>query len=127
MYKDSSYSEKLKDPRWQKKRLRIFQRDHWTCQVDYDTESTLEIHHKTYLKDANPWDYPDDILITLCGSCHEAVGILINEHTIPELEMMIGQARRGEFEGLNDKEVGHYHRIYSLYCLARQFLRSRPA
>ena len=25
-----SYSDKLKDPRWQRKRLEIFERDNWT-------------------------------------------------------------------------------------------------
>lgn len=28
----SEYKEKLKDPRWQKKRLQIFERDDWCCQ-----------------------------------------------------------------------------------------------
>lgn len=40
----SEYLEKLKDPRWQKRRLEIFQRDEFTCQVCFDTESTLHVH-----------------------------------------------------------------------------------
>lgn len=67
----SEYSQKLKDPRWQKKRLEILERDEWTCQRCFDTESTLAVHHRKYLPNTNPWEYPDDLLITLCENCHE--------------------------------------------------------
>jgi len=67
----SDYKNKLKDPRWQKKRLEILERDEWCCQVCYDGESTLHVHHKLYEKDKDPWDYDNDYLITLCDVCHE--------------------------------------------------------
>lgn len=66
-----TYAEKLKDPRWQKKRLEILQRDDWTCQICKDKESTLHVHHKYYMKNVEPWDYEDHLLVTLCESCHE--------------------------------------------------------
>jgi hypothetical protein len=66
-----TYSEKLKDPRWQKKRLEILQRDNWTCQQCCDTESTLHVHHRRYLPGKEPWDIPNEYLVTLCESCHE--------------------------------------------------------
>ena len=68
---DNSYLEKLKDPRWQKKRLEIFERDNWMCQKCFDEKSTLVIHHKLYLPKTEPWDYPQELLITLCQPCHE--------------------------------------------------------
>lgn len=68
---DKSYSEKLKDPRWQKKRLVILERDEFTCQSCFDSESTLNIHHKVYNKGKDPWDIDDCCLITLCEHCHE--------------------------------------------------------
>jgi hypothetical protein len=67
----SEYSEKLRDPRWQKKRLEIMERDGWACQNCFDTESTLCVHHKYYLKDKEIWEYPNRLLITLCENCHE--------------------------------------------------------
>jgi len=67
----SNYSEKLRDPRWQKKRLEILERDGWMCQKCFDPESTLVVHHRRYLPNIEPWDYPDDLLITLCEDCHE--------------------------------------------------------
>lgn len=72
----SKYSELLKDPRWQRKRLEIMERDNWTCQKCGDKENTLHVHHKYYYPDNLPWDYPDYILITLCEECHG--GELIN-------------------------------------------------
>lgn len=66
----SKYSEKLKDPRWQKKRLEILERDKWTCRICEDTTSTLVVHHRDYLPGKEPWEYPDDLLITLCEDCH---------------------------------------------------------
>lgn len=63
------YSEKLRDPRWQRKRLHIFERDNWKCTVCGDSKATLEIHHLDYLGN-DPWDYPDDMLSTLCTKCH---------------------------------------------------------
>jgi hypothetical protein len=64
------YAEKLKDPRWQKKRLEIFERDKWTCQGCLRQDSTLVCHHRYYLADKEPWEYPDDALATLCEECH---------------------------------------------------------
>ncbi len=68
--KKSEYSERLRDPRWQKKRLEIMQRDEFTCQKCMDSESTMNVHHCFYETNAQPWDYPNDSLITLCEECH---------------------------------------------------------
>ena len=64
------YIEKLKDPRWQKKRLEILNRDEWYCQKCFDNETTLNVHHRYYLPKTDPWDYPESALIALCENCH---------------------------------------------------------
>lgn len=66
-----TYQEKLTDPRWQKKRLEIMHRDSFTCQLCGDTETTLNVHHKKYLANTEPWDYPNDNFQTLCKHCHQ--------------------------------------------------------
>jgi hypothetical protein len=67
-----TYLAKLRNPRWQKKRLEVMQRDVFTCQICFDNESTLNVHHRYYLSGTEgPWDYPLDALVTLCESCHE--------------------------------------------------------
>lgn len=68
----SAYAQKLKDPRWQKRRLEILSRDEFTCQMCFDSESTLVVHHRYYVWGREPWDYNDDFLVTLCQDCHEA-------------------------------------------------------
>lgn len=68
----ANYSDKLKDPRWQKKRLLVLEDNGWTCGICHDTESTLHVHHRLYWKDCDPWDYPDQIYAVLCDQCHEA-------------------------------------------------------
>ena len=65
-----TYAEKLKDPRWQKKRLRVLERDEWSCQICGDSESPLHVHHFIYEKGKDPWEAHDDMLTTLCESCH---------------------------------------------------------
>lgn len=67
-----SYREKLLDPRWQKLRLRILDRDGWRCVVCSENTKTLFVHHGFY--DGEPWEAPEDTLWTLCEGCHEITG-----------------------------------------------------
>jgi 5-methylcytosine-specific restriction endonuclease McrA len=74
MAKDKrTYWEKLKDPRWQKMRLQVLERDEFQCTQCGDKESTLHVHHGCYRKGAEPWEYPLETLHTLCETCHEDV------------------------------------------------------
>ena len=66
-----TYSEKLRDPRWQRKRLEIMNRDCFRCQRCHTDTTTLNVHHRAYLKNRDPWDYQDHMLTTLCQPCHE--------------------------------------------------------
>lgn len=65
-----TYSDKLKDPRWQRKRLKIFERDKFTCRDCGAESKTLHVHHCHYEKGA-PWDTEDRFLLTLCEDCHD--------------------------------------------------------
>jgi hypothetical protein len=67
----SKYSEKLRDPRWQRKRLEIMQRDNFACTLCSDSKSTLNVHHWEYK--GEPWDVENDNLSTVCVSCHELI------------------------------------------------------
>lgn len=66
-----TYYEKLKDPKWQKMRLKILERDNFSCCRCGNQDETLNIHHIQYKKVTNPWDYPNNYLLTLCEKCHE--------------------------------------------------------
>lgn len=60
------------DPRWQKLRLQVMDRDGWKCVACGDAESTLHVHHKRYCGDI--WDSPMEDLQTLCNGCHMGLG-----------------------------------------------------
>jgi hypothetical protein len=75
----SSYSQKLRDPRWQKKRLEVMQYFDFSCEICGDSKSTLNIHHKQYLKGYQPWDYHIEQLSCLCETCHDEY------HDLPDL------------------------------------------
>jgi hypothetical protein len=66
----SSYAQKLRDPRWQKKRLEVMQANEFCCEICGDSKSTLNVHHKQYLKGYEPWDYHIEQLACICEHCH---------------------------------------------------------
>jgi len=67
----SKYQEQRLDPRWQKKRLEIMQRDGFACLHCGDEQTTLNVHHSYYIKSRMPWEYPNFSLLTLCKNCHK--------------------------------------------------------
>lgn len=66
-----TYSEKLRSPKWQKKRLEILKRDKFKCTMCADSETELQVHHLKYT--GEPWDAPNENLTTLCKHCHVIV------------------------------------------------------
>ena len=64
------YSDKLKDPRWQRKRLEVMERDDFRCMCCHGDDVTLNVHHTYYVFDKDPWDYPTETLWTICQDCH---------------------------------------------------------
>jgi 5-methylcytosine-specific restriction endonuclease McrA len=66
----TAYQQRLRDPRWQKKRLEILQRDGWQCQECRSKDKELQIHHRWYIRGAMPWEVPSVALVTLCVHCH---------------------------------------------------------
>lgn len=68
-----SYSQKLKSPLWQRKRLEIMGRDDFKCTACSLSNETLAVHHIWYTG-YNPWDAPDSDLQTLCDPCHKLLG-----------------------------------------------------
>lgn len=74
-----TYAEKLKDKRWQKKRLELLAAANFSCQYAFhrgvqnmDDGTSLEIHHQYYQKGLEPWEYPDFAYLVCCHECHIA-------------------------------------------------------
>ncbi len=64
-----TYAEQLLDPRWQKVRLRVMNRDKWKCRVCNDDRKQLQVHHLFYCGMA--WEIDTKWLVTVCDSCHK--------------------------------------------------------
>lgn len=106
-----TYSEKLRDPRWQRKRLEILNRDEFTCQNCGDNNTTLHIHHRLYLKNKDPWDYESNLLITLCEICHsqesESIDFAINELTLAVKSKFLSHQILAISDGFKEYENVH--------------------
>lgn len=68
-----SYRSQYLDPRWQKKRLEVFQANDFLCGVCHNGEKTLHVHHKQYIANRDVWDYEIEQLACLCETCHEVL------------------------------------------------------
>lgn len=109
-----SYSDLLKDPRWQKKRLEILQLDAFRCRACDSTKKTLHVHHLYYIKGNDPWDYPNDALITMCFECHEKAPMIdwkrafldlnMTEKDLLELAINIKFRKHKLFSSMDDKK-----------------------
>lgn len=65
------YRERLKDPLWTRKRYEILVRDDFKCTVEGCDGGGLQVDHKKYLPGRKPWEYPNELLQTLCEVHHE--------------------------------------------------------
>lgn len=87
---ENPYINLLKRGEWQERRLHIMERDNFECQAAgcKDRKNYLQIHHKDYWPDKKPWEYSDDLLITLCGRCHkkENARLRIDEQLLTSLK-----------------------------------------
>ena len=45
-------------------------RDKFKCTECGDKENMLQVHHKMYLNGKKVWEYPNELLVTLCKDCH---------------------------------------------------------
>jgi|LSQX01.2.fsa_nt_gb hypothetical protein len=124
-----TYAEKLRDPRWQKKRLEVMERDEFTCVTCGRKDKTLNIHHWYYMKGNEPWDYPTESLVCLCEDCHERIELLKvdllaaigklprDENTKELLSWLTGYAKgRCVCDPWDVEEFANYHELCGAFC-----------
>jgi hypothetical protein len=105
----SEYSSKLRDPRWQRKRLEIFEAAGWVCEHCSEETKELHAHHLIYKKGHSPWEYEDGEIIALCKDCHGMVTglidslnkrLMVNRHGVEFLSHLCGYI--DGFDGIID-------------------------
>lgn len=71
-----TYGASLFRPEWRAKREEILKRDLNSC-VICNSNNSLQVHHRQYhfiVRENRfklPWEYSENLLITLCESCHK--------------------------------------------------------
>jgi hypothetical protein len=86
------YWKRLKDPQWKEKQKTIFDRDKNKCRK-CGCEENLHVHHGYYKPQADPWDYEDNTLWTLCEDCH-----FKSHEILTRIHRTIGQMHPDDYE-----------------------------
>jgi hypothetical protein len=117
------YYEKLKDPRWQKKRLEVMQEHNFECEDCGTNNETLHVHHAVYLKGKEPWEYENYLLKCLCEKCHESNHKIINnfDKVVEEIKIICSSGN-GSLSYYAGVLAGLSHDgPFGIYCLDFEF------
>ena len=112
----SCYMKTLRDPRWQKKRLRVLERAGWECEWCGNGQESLQVHHGFYPKSdkgklLEPWEAPDAVLFCLCDACHKrAEG-----------------ARQANYRALGEIHPAHHLSVQELLQQVKELIKGDPA
>jgi len=109
------YMTRLRDPRWQKKKNGILERDAYECtwcRAGVDDGRNLQVHHGYYSREfEGPWEYPDASLFTLCEKCHPQAEMTRKQvleqlgHLPPQLHHHVYYGIQEMLESLAEGEV----------------------
>lgn len=71
----NEYQKKLNDTRWYEFRRLVFRKHGEYCRTcgPEDCNHPLQVHHKKYIRGAEPWEYDMDDVQVLCSRCHEEI------------------------------------------------------
>jgi 5-methylcytosine-specific restriction endonuclease McrA len=99
-----TYAQKLKDPRWQKKRLEVLSRDNFTCTLCNNSTFELQVHHLKY--SGEPWEASMENLETLCCHCHKMKTNYSATKALRSGDHLIYKASEGVFiYSITDSEI----------------------
>ena len=104
----AEYAEKLKLPQWQQRRLKILERDGFTCTICNEYGHQVHAHHLYYENGKMPWEHPDSALICVCDKCHDY------EH---EIEKDIKKDLFDSFKKAGFTNASLIHIILGLKCV----------
>lgn len=87
------YHRRRKDGRWDMLSLKLRNEANYTCQrcgFHNEHNKYVTVHHKYYIEDRDPWDYPTDAFQVLCNNCHQAINNMeeVPRHSNPNKDEM---------------------------------------
>lgn len=131
------FSEQIKDPRWQKKRLQVLELHDFKCEICGNTENELHVHHSRYIKNRMYWEYDNDVLMCLCSKCHERIHkkTQVVKEVKKDREKELGKILYKNFEEpefivenlLRLKEIDGFENIFTYYIDAGYIFTSFSA
>jgi hypothetical protein len=68
----TEYNKLLSSPQWIARRNEIVSVSNSRCELCDKSDNGIEVHHRYYVLNRLPWEYPDDCFMVLCSSCHSA-------------------------------------------------------
>ena len=73
LHRRKTYWDKLQDVRWQRRRMEIWKIYGGFCQYPgcENPNMQIDVHHKVYLRNTEPWDYPIWCFTLYCRTHHE--------------------------------------------------------
>lgn len=125
MISSKTYAQKLRDPRWQRLRLKRLEASGWKCDHCGDSRNELQVHHKWYLKNMEPWDYEVHNLESLCVTCHEKAGKVHEaiKAALAVLPLMEQQHILAILARINDRDSDIRHEVaLEVHMLANETL-----
>lgn len=118
-----TYSEKLKDPRWQDFRRAFIQsrkqpEGNISCDdCGEDPATALHVHHRRYIHGREPWDYDYGDLRLLCECCHDSIHeteqfarafiIALPPHLMSEMRQVFEELNECRTDGLMKVALAH--------------------
>lgn len=77
------YKRLLQTPQWKSFRAGILSRDKHRC-LNCNVNKATEVHHVAYdtSKKLKPWEYPENLCISLCSKCHRQLHAEDGHHYI---------------------------------------------
>lgn len=120
------YSEQLKHPLWQRKRLEILERDGYKCRECGLSDLKLHVHHGFYKKGIMAWDYENKHLHTLCEKCHKDYHIFLEKLMELSGEMLpsVIQYLYKILESVNSKAKKEWYDIGDVHCFSDWIIQS---
>jgi hypothetical protein len=112
-----TYSERLKNPMWQKLRLQVMERDDWKCRLCFAEGLTLAVHHKRYSGE-NPWDANLADLVTLCENCHTSMHDGTIHEVGPAVRSFYGAVLNARLSNDSDELIRNIETASDRYLLA---------
>lgn len=67
------YQQQLKDPKWACRRVEFIAKNDGICHEcrrEHEQDNPLQVHHISYVRGMNLWDYPDELMLVICKGCH---------------------------------------------------------